>query len=188
MSSQTQNALSYALLLGAVVLTLALAQGGLTAHRGDPGRALAEGLNAELIDAPAPPIRWRDPGGQAHSLDELRGQVVFVNFFATWCAPCRQEIPDLEALAASMKGLPFTLLAVSQDNDQATLDAFFKDRPSAMKIVLQEDEAAARYGTEKLPESYIIDPHGRLRMRFVNVQPWADPRVARYLQWLAGEG
>ena len=98
----------------------------------------------------------------------------------------------MEALARDLKFDQFEMVAVSGDESWAEIDTFaqgFEDRLQGMTVLLDtEKQLAARYGTEKLPETYIIDPQGRLRMRFVNKQPWTQPEIARYLNWLANGG
>lgn len=176
----------WAVLVGAL-LVLA---GVLTAHlQSTDAREirLAGEFGAQLIDGPAPDIEVIGRDGQPIRLSALRGKVVFVNFWATWCPPCRAEIPDLEGLAEKMRHVPFEILAVSSDESWAEIDGFFGGTTSKMLIGLDpgKEAIANGYGTEKLPETYVVDRHGNLRLRFINVQPWTDERIHRYLEWLA---
>ncbi|MCA9528364.1 MAG: TlpA family protein disulfide reductase [Myxococcales bacterium] len=146
-------------------------------------------FSVQLLDGMAPDIEVKTKDGGTLKLSDLRGKVVFVNFWATWCPPCRAEVPDLEKLAAEMKHSPFEVLAVSSDQGFEDIDAFFEGRPTALRIGLDAEQRwAAVYGTEKLPETYVVDRKGRLRLRFVNVHPWTDSRIQRYLEWLATDG
>ena len=89
-----------------------------------------------------------------------------------------------------MKGLPFTILAVSTDTDWQAVDAMFPTQEIGIEIALDPTPSTplkARFGTDKIPESYVIDKRGRLRMRFVNAHPWDDERIHRYLEVLANE-
>ncbi len=177
----------WAVLAGALLVLVGL----LTVHlaRPDHERALplVSAFGAQLLDGPAPDIVVQDRAGQPIRLSDLRGKVVFVNFWATWCPPCRAEIPDLEELAEKMRHVPFEILAVSSDESWADIDGFFSGRKSRMLIGLDPNKQAiaATYGTEKLPETYVVDQQGRLRLRFINAQPWADEKIHRYLEWLA---
>lgn len=177
----------WAVLAGAL-LVLA---GVLTAHLQSTADAreirLAGEFGAQIIDGPAPDIEVIGRDGQPIRLSALRGKVVFVNFWATWCPPCRAEIPDLEGLAEKMRHVPFEILAVSSDESWAEIDGFFGGTTSKMLIGLDpgKEAIANGYGTEKLPETYVVDRHGNLRLRFINVQPWTDERIHRYLEWLA---
>jgi thiol-disulfide isomerase/thioredoxin len=177
------------LLLGAVAAVLAALFLQLRNDRETPEAILARQLDAQVVDWPAPPLEAKTRDGSTVRLEDLRGKVVFVNFWATWCPPCRKEIPDLEQLAADLKGLPFEILAVSADQSWADVDAFFAGKQTAMRVVLDTTQAGARrYGTEKLPETYVVDAQGRVRLRFVGIQPWTDERIHRYLEWLASHG
>jgi len=179
----------WALVIG-VCLTLV---GILGAHLAPPEQrreaaiASAADLNAQLADGPAPEFEVKLHDGKTLRLSDLQGQVVFVNFWATWCEPCRKEIPDLEKLKAEMEGLPFSILAVSSDESFDDIRQLFGQRESKMVIGLDPNgqAIAARYGTEKLPETYVVDHNGQLRLRFINAQPWTDERIHRYLEWLA---
>jgi peroxiredoxin len=151
--------------------------------------AAAADLNAQLRDDLAPDFEVIRADGSRLKLSDLRGKVVFINFWATWCPPCREEIPDLEKLTAKMKdvNVPFEILAVSSDESWADIHRFMAGKPTKMLIGLDPNKQAiaSLYGTEKLPETYVVDRDGRLRLRFINVQPWTDPRIHRYLEWLA---
>lgn len=144
---------------------------------------------AQLLSGPAPDIEVLAKDGTKMRLSDMRGKVVFVNFWATWCPPCRAEMPDLEKLAETMKFSPFEVFAVSSDRSFAEIDAFMGPRKTRMKIGLDPDQKWAEiYGTERLPETYVIDKQGNLRLRFVNVRPWTDSRIHRYLELLAQDG
>lgn len=176
----------WAVLVGALVVLA----GVLTAHlQASDAREirLASEFGAQLLDGPAPDIEVIGRDGQPIRLSALRGKVVFVNFWATWCPPCRAEIPDLEGLAEKMRHVPFEILAVSSDESWAEIDGFFGGTTSKMLIGLDpgKEAIANGYGTEKLPETYVVDREGNLRLRFINVQPWTDERIHRYLEWLA---
>lgn len=183
----SRQPVQWAVLAGALLVLVGL----LTVHlaRPDHERALSltSAFGAQILDAPAPDIVVQDREGKPIRLSDLRGKVVFVNFWATWCPPCRAEIPDLEELAEKMRHVPFEIFAVSSDESWADIDAFFGGKPSRMLIGLDPNKQAiaATYGTEKLPETYVVDREGRLRLRFINAQPWADERIHRYLEWLA---
>lgn len=146
--------------------------------------------NAQLSDGAAPNFTVLDRDNTEFRLSDFRGQVVFLNFWATTCEPCRKEIPDLSALSKKMAGLPFVILAVTTDTDWAAVDSMFPVKDLDIRIGLNPKNGSLvkrLYGTEKIPESYIIDKKGQLRMRFVNVHPWDDERLHRYLEALSNE-
>ena len=123
-------------------------------------------------------------GGRV-SLEQLEGQVVLVHFWATWCPPCVEEAPALEAMAQRMRGQPFTLVAISVDDDLDIVRRFFRGKLPAYVVALNPDASVARrYGTYKYPESYLISPTGRLAKRYVGAQDWSDPATAAAIRAL----
>lgn len=135
-------------------------------------------------------LTLEDQTGAQKSLSSYRGKVVLLNFWASWCPPCIKEMPDLEGLAQDMQGLPFSLIALSADDDWGSIQRVIG--PQALKMDVYRDPSNQekqhiRYGTEKLPETYVIDKQGRLRLRFISVQPWRDDELRSYLEWLAQE-
>ena len=185
------NTLRWILLLSALFAGLLTLQANMRRSRPSREVQLARQFNGQVLSGPAPAIQVTQKDGTQISLADLRGKVVFVNFWATWCPPCRQEMPDLEKLTRMMKDVdvPFEVLAVSSDESWADISSFFGAQQTQMLIGLDSDKRiAARYGTEKFPETYIVDRDGNLRIRFINVQPWTDERIHRYLEWLATKG
>lgn len=133
----------------------------------------------------APDFTLKNHDGQDVSLASLRGRVVLVNFWATWCSTCVVEMPSLEKLAARMSSKPFTLLAVSVDENWEVIRKFFAEG-SQMSIVLDKDRSVpARYGTEKFPESFLIDPEGNVRYYVISErQNWHTDEVQKCIEAL----
>ena len=153
------------------VLLLALCALSLTAcDRGDhPAR----------IGSPAPQFTLAD-GGQTVSLASLRGHTVVLNFWATWCVPCVEELPSLLVLQHRMPQI--TILAISQDEDPAAYRAFLLDNHVDFLTLRDPSQRVPHlYGTLKIPETYIIDRKGILRRKFVSAQDWTNPEVLDYL-------
>jgi len=116
-------------------------------------------------------------------LSSLRGKVVVLNFWATWCAPCLEELPSLIALQRRVPNV--VVLAVSTDEDQAAYHQFVTDNHIDLLTVRDgKRESSALYGTFRYPETYIIDQHGILRRKFVGAQNWVSPEIVSYLQAL----
>jgi thiol-disulfide isomerase/thioredoxin len=129
------------------------------------------------LPADAPDFTLRDYAGREMTLSSLRGRVVLVNFWATWCPTCVVEMPSLEKLAAAEKGRPFSLLAVSVDESWDVVRRFFAGG-SALTVLLDKDRGVpARYGTEKFPESFLIDRDGRVRYFVVSDRDWSTPEA-----------
>jgi peroxiredoxin len=131
------------------------------------------------IGAPAPQFTLSD-GAQTISLANLRGHIVVLHFWATWCAPCVVEMPSLVALQRRLPQV--TVLAISQDEDPAVYRQFLLDTHVDL-LTLRDSSARVPhlYGTVKLPETYIIDSRGILRRKFVSAQDWTSPEVIDYL-------
>ncbi|MCK6510162.1 TlpA family protein disulfide reductase [Myxococcota bacterium] len=147
------------------------------------------------ITRKAPTLRLEAEGGQAFSLEPYRGRWRMINFWATWCEPCRREMPALERLARSFpqEKLPIVLLAVSVDQEWSLIHDFLRKHPFfrgtslSMRIVRDAGGVMAlRYGTQKFPETYLIDPNGRLRAKWVGALEWDSPQILAQLRRLVG--
>ncbi|MCB9522013.1 MAG: TlpA family protein disulfide reductase [Myxococcales bacterium] len=189
-SREIDGYVRWALLLGGLLALGLVVRQHLAASRPSMEAQLVRQLDqVHLAEGPAPDIEVRKADGTLVRLRDLRGKVVFVNFWATWCPPCREELPDLLALREKMKHVDFEILAVSSDASFEDIDRFFGGQVPKMTIGLDPDQRFARiYGTEKLPETYVVDRNGNLRLRFVSVHPWTDEKIHRYLEWLATSG
>jgi peroxiredoxin len=129
------------------------------------------------LPAPAPDFTLKDYAGREVALSSLRGRVVLVNFWATWCPTCKVEMPSLEMLAAAEKNKPFTLLAVSVDDDWETVRNYFRGG-SRMTVLLDKDKTAPKtYGTSQFPETFIVDKDGNVRYFVVSDRDWSSREV-----------
>lgn len=150
-------------------------------------------LDAEIADRPAPPWSLTTLDGQPISLESLRGKVVFLNFWASWCPPCREEMPSMEQLARKYQSRDLVMVAISQDTERDQLDAFLQQfmpqGQAAMRIAVDPSagKISQSYGTKLLPETYIIDRQGRIVARFVNKYDWMRPEVDRFIERLLRE-
>jgi len=120
------------------------------------------------------------------SLAEFRGQVVVLNFWATWCPPCVMETPSLEQFAAEMKPDGVTVIGVSVDQDGQALDQFVQQYHLTYPVARDPNRALAhRYGTFKFPETYIIGRDGHVAEKIIGATDWADPRMVDFVKSLA---
>jgi cytochrome c biogenesis protein CcmG/thiol:disulfide interchange protein DsbE len=137
------------------------------------------------IDKPAPQFVMGD-GTRTVDLSKLRGRVVVLNLWATWCAPCIEELPSLLALQKQMPDL--AIVAVSMDQDPDVYQRFLVDHHVDLLTVRDEDQRVnALYGTVQIPETYIIDKQGVLRRKFIGAQVWTSPEITSYLRRMQGE-
>jgi len=163
-------------------------------------RAAAAQFEIDLTDAPAPPIELASMDGRRLSLAALRGKVVFVNFWATWCPPCRAEMPSMIALGRELEQRhpgKFAMLAISVDDGWGEVGAYFAGPPPAGITVALDTEqvvtrayyCAARHACPDrylFPESYIVDPSGRLVAYVVGPREWSERSVRVFLESLIG--
>ena len=118
-------------------------------------------------------------------LDQFRGQIVVLNFWATWCPPCVEEMPSLVEMQRRMKAKGVTVVAVSIDVDEGAYHQFVKEHGVNLLTVRDPDEKTPKlYGTHGWPETYIIDRKGVVRRKFIGAVDWTDPEVTDFLNRL----
>ena len=116
------------------------------------------------------------------TLDQFRGQVVVLNFWATWCSPCQQELPSLIAMQDRTREKGVVVLGVSIDVDPDAYHRFLKVRNVNFLTVRDpEQKVATIYGTSGWPETYVIDPEGVMRRKFIGPVDWTSPEVMDFL-------
>jgi thiol-disulfide isomerase/thioredoxin len=109
---------------------------------------------------------------------EYRGKVVLVNFWATWCVPCRDEMPSIERLRASLDGRRFAVLAVNLAEPESRIQKFLESVPLNFPVLLDRDAKIARAWQAKLlPATYIVGPDGTIRYRHLGELDWSKPEV-----------
>jgi cytochrome c biogenesis protein CcmG/thiol:disulfide interchange protein DsbE len=136
------------------------------------------------IGSPAPDFTVQDADRKV-SLSDLRGKVVVLNFWATWCPPCIEEMPSLVQMQQRMKGKGVEVLAVSLDADEGAYHKFLKDHNVDLLTVRDGDGKSNNlYGTFKFPETYIIDRNGVMRRKFIGPVDWGQPEVVDFLSKL----
>jgi len=145
------------------------------------GRATAGGAAAPDFSLPA-----RDGG--AVRLSDLKGQVVMINFWATWCGPCRQEMPLLGQIADKYGPLGFTLLGVNVEPDSVAAQEWLKGMKVDFPILFdRKSEVAQRFGVEGMPSSVFIDRAGTVRYVHRGYQPGDEAKYADMIRRLAKE-
>jgi cytochrome c biogenesis protein CcmG/thiol:disulfide interchange protein DsbE len=119
---------------------------------------------AGQIGLPAPNFNLLSPTGESITLSDYEGQVVLVNMWATWCPPCKAELPDINAFYEAHKGEGFVVLAVNSQEDAATVDAFIQAKGFRFPVALDSrGEVMNLYQAPGLPTTYIIDRNGAIR-------------------------
>jgi len=111
-----------------------------------------------------PALALEDLSGKAHRLADYKGKVVLVNFWATWCEPCRAEMPSMDQLRRSLAGRPFEVLAVNLAEPRARIEKFTAAGKLGFPILLDREAAASRdWRARVLPASYLVGRDGRIR-------------------------
>jgi thiol-disulfide isomerase/thioredoxin len=178
--------LKEAFVVFAACVLAVIAAGKAVQHFGGAAERARSLLEADEMDGrPAFPFRLPARGGGTLDLAQLRGQVVLVNFWASWCEPCREEEPSLQKLAAALPPGSFKVVAVSVDEGWDPVEKFFAGKAPAYDVALDQGAAVSlRYGTRQFPESYLVDQRGNLRLKFVGPRNWTDPSVFTVLESL----
>jgi cytochrome c biogenesis protein CcmG, thiol:disulfide interchange protein DsbE len=142
------------------------------------------GSRPARIGTSAPDFTVQDADRKV-SLHDYRGQIVVLNFWATWCQPCIEEMPSLLQLNQRFKNKGVVVLAVSTDDDDAAYHQFLKDHHVDLLTVRDDAKKSnTLYGTFKFPETYIIDRQGIVRRKFIGAVEWDQPEIVEYLNRL----
>jgi thiol-disulfide isomerase/thioredoxin len=144
----------------------------------------AKELKAWTGGAP-PPLVLKDLEGREHRLDAYRGKVVVLNFWATWCEPCRDEMPSFNRLQARMGDAPFVILAVNMAEGEARIGEFLKKVPVEFPVLLDRDSAVSRaWRARLLPYTVVLDPAQRIRYTALGELDWSAPAIEATLRKL----
>src|SRR6266550_4249646 len=137
----------------------------------------------------APDFNLRDAGGGIASLNGNRGSLMLLNFWATWCGPCREEMPSMEQLSRSFGGQGFTILAVNQRENAAQVSRFMKTNGLNFRAPLDTDgRVAASYRVYGIPATYLIDGNGQAIGMKSGSRDWAAREVVEVFRKLISDG
>ena len=124
------------------------------------------------LSGPAPNFTLQSRSGETVSLADLRGDVVMINFWATWCGPCRQEMPHLEALHQRYSDLGFTLLGVNVEENSRLSDKFLHETPVTFDILFDPENGVSElYDVIAMPSTVLVDRGGNMRFIHHGYQP-----------------
>jgi len=127
---------------------------------------------------------WGKPG----HLTDLKGKVVILNFWATWCPPCIEETPSLNRLQKYVESRNALVLGVSIDEDPAAYEKFLKDQVIVFPTFREPTrKLALDYGTPVFPDTYVIDRHGKILRKFFGPQQWDSPDMLAYFDLVLGQ-
>ena len=161
-----------ALLIPLAVLTLALLA----------GVWFFQAQSATRAGFPAPDFTLRDLAGTTHRLSDLRGRVVFLNVWATWCPPCREEMPAMQRLYERLRSQDFVMLAVSEDEGgPAVVAKFVQEMGLTFPVLLDPEGIVPRlYGLTGFPETFVIDRNGMVVRHVIGPEDWDSDAVYEF--------
>jgi len=150
---------------------------------GDAGADTARFI--QWADTPTPPLALNDLAGSLRTLDDYRGRLVLVNFWATWCEPCRDEMASMQKLQEKLAGRPFVVLLVNYGEARARVADFVKREAIAFPTLLDPNQQAPRaWRVRVLPSSFLIGPDGRVRYSVIGGIDWASQTAVEMAQSL----
>ncbi|ETI91205.1 TlpA family protein disulfide reductase [Clostridium butyricum] len=121
------------------------------------------GINPNVVKTKALDFKLKDLDGNEVSLSSLKGKKVFLNFWATWCPPCKAEMPEIEKLYQETKDSDLVILAVDIGENSNTVKPFIDENKYNFKVLLDSDQSVAtQYGISSIPTSYFIDTDGNI--------------------------
>ena len=130
----------------------------------------------------APDFELQDTTGKTWKLSALKGQVVFVNFWATWCPPCREEMPAMQELYKSMPSDKFKMLSILSNDDPTVAANFAAKGGFEFPVLIDPDSQIGQaYGLTGVPETYIVDKQGILRQKYLGQRLWSSPEAKKML-------
>ena len=137
---------------------------------------------------PTPALSLKDLGGTSHKLDAYRGKVVILNFWATWCEPCREEMPSLNRLRKSLDGQPVAMFAVNIGEGEARINDFLAKVPVDFPVLLDRDSQASRaWKVRLMPTTFILGTDGRVRFSYAGERDWSADAMRAQVAALAQE-
>ncbi|MFO1455625.1 MAG: TlpA disulfide reductase family protein [Steroidobacteraceae bacterium] len=160
-----------------------------TASLALPQAALADAAAPALgAKSPAPDFTLPAVGGKSLSLSQYKGQVVMINFWATWCGPCRQEMPLLDAMYKKYKAMGFTLIGVNVEPDSKAAEEFLKKLPVSFPVAFDaESKVSQLYNVQGMPSTVIVDRKGNARVLHKGYRPGDENTYLDHVRTLIRE-
>jgi thiol-disulfide isomerase/thioredoxin len=144
------------------------------------------GFQIPREDLQAVDFSLKDLTGRQTSLSAFGGKVVFLNFWATWCGPCRAEVPSMERLYKELKNEGFIIVAINSQEPAEQVSAFIEETGMSFPVLLDSTgKVGGTYAVRAIPTTYIIDPEGAIRARMVGTRDWYHPEIISLVQDLA---
>ena len=138
-----------------------------------------------LIERPtlAPEFQFPAPDGTFGDLSQYRGKVLIVNFWASWCIPCRKELPSMNRAWAKFKNEPIAMLAINVGDDRDAVLAFVEDFPIDFDLLLDRDgRVSQRWEVNAMPTTFVVNPGGELVYKIIGSREWDDAGIMQLVR------
>ncbi|MCU7853502.1 MAG: TlpA family protein disulfide reductase [Candidatus Thiodiazotropha sp. (ex Monitilora ramsayi)] len=143
---------------------------------------------ATNTSGPAPDFTLKSRSGENIKLSELRGQVVMINFWASWCGPCRQEMPILDQLYQRYEPMGFTLLGVNVEEDSAAAEKVLREIPVSFPVLYDsKNQVSENYQVRAMPSTFLIDRDGKVRYLHKGYKPGYEDEYQQQVRELIRE-
>ena len=152
------------------------------------GPALAQAELKRWSGGPTPGLAATDLAGRSVDLKALRGRVVVVNFWATWCDPCKEEMPSLQRLRERMSGRPLEVLTVNYGEFREKIAPYVERQGITLPVLLDTQKDTAKgWKVGGLPMTFVIDAKGRVRYSVYGERDWSDEKTVKLVESLIAE-
>jgi peroxiredoxin len=137
----------------------------------------------EIMDKPAPEFMLQDLQGNNISLSDFKNKIILINFWATWCEPCKNEMPSLNKLFIKYRDRGFVVLGISIDRSKEPVIEFLKSIPLDFPVLLDSTvEISQKYKVYAYPTSFLIDRKGLIRAKFIGEEDWLAPEKTMLIE------
>ncbi len=141
----------------------------------------------ELEPRPAPPLRLADFDGNHYDLAQAHGRWSFVHFWASWCGPCRREMPAIQRMVNTMQDTDLEIVLINTAEDEETVFTFLAGvAPDLTTLMDYDGLATEQWRPRGLPSTYLVDPKGAIRYVVLGGRPWDEPAYLQFLHRLLG--
>ena len=170
------------LFTGCLFLLIAM---GPTPPTGGSRDTASPGDAEKNVNSKAPDFSLKDAHGRSLSLSSLRGKVVLINFWATWCPPCKAEMPSMNRLYNEIRNRGFEIVAISTDNSLSTIRDFLARNRIDFPVLFDETKSVTRqYHVFSMPTTFLIDRSGMIVEKFYGEEDWTDPVIRKKIERL----
>ncbi len=151
-----------------------------SSQQSQPDKGLSSQVYVPVVGQAVPNIALQDESGRTYRISDFKGNLLFLNFWATWCPPCIQELPLMDAVNQRLKAKNFTMIAISVDDSWSKVREFYSSlsRPPSFLVLLDpKGQLTSGLGVSKFPETMLIDSQGRLIKKYIGAWNWMDAKI-----------